>query len=102
MSGTWLIELKRDFLYACRLLRGNWAFTAAAILTLGLGIGLNTAIFSVINATLLNPLPFRDEKQLVWLQGRLLPRSNTNVSFPDLLDYRSQNTSFSQIGAFSL
>ncbi len=102
MFGAWLTELKRDLMYAFRSLAGNWTFTGTAILTLALGIGLNTAIFSVINTTLLNPLPFRDAKDLVWVQGRLLPRSNTNVSFPDLVDYRAQSKAFDQIGAFSL
>jgi hypothetical protein len=60
-----MIELPSNLRSAVRQLRGHPAFTAAVILTLGLGIGANTAIFSFVNALLIRPFPFRDPDQLV-------------------------------------
>src|SRR6202161_3784138 len=88
--------LLQDIRYGIRMLAKNPGFTAIAILTLALGIGANTAIFSVVNAELLRPLPFRDPGQLVRVATanvRLHTVSGA-VSYPDFADWRSQNHVF--------
>jgi predicted permease len=90
----------RDLRYAIRQLRRNPGFTAVAILTLALGIGANTAIFSVVDAVLLRPLPYKDPSQLVILQ-EIDPRvGDVSVTYPDFLDWRQQSHTFAQMAAF--
>jgi predicted permease len=97
----WLEELWQDLRYGARMLRTQPGFTLIAVLTLGLGIGANTAIFSIVNALLLRPVPGVAEPERLVLVGR----SRENVAFdslayPDYLDYREQNTVFSGITVF--
>jgi putative ABC transport system permease protein len=84
-------------------LRKSPGFTAIAVLTLALGIGANTAIFSVVSAALLHALPYKDPDRLVYLwsaeKARGIPQST--VSIPDLHDWREQNQVFDGIAAFS-
>lgn len=87
--------LLQDIRYALRQLRKNPGFTAVAVLTLALGIGANIAIFSVIEAVLLRPLPFAAPNQLVWLNGKFPMTDEAAVSPPDFLDYRHDNRTFS-------
>ena len=90
-------ELKSAF----RQLTRSPGFAAVAVLTLALGIGANTAIFSVINAVMLRPLPYPEPDRLVTLWERSPERSveQERVSGPDYLDWRSQNTLFSSLAA---
>lgn len=90
----------QDGRYALRQLRKNPGFTAVVLFTLALGIGANTAVFSVIEAVLLHPLPFRAPDRLVWLNGKFPQTDEAGVSPPDFRDYRASNRSFDQMAAF--
>lgn len=68
-SWLWLEKLTQDLPYAVRILRRNPGFTATAILTLALGIGMNTAMFSIVDAVILQPLPYPDADRLVWISN---------------------------------
>jgi putative ABC transport system permease protein len=91
--------------YALRMLGKQPAFTAIAVLTLALGIGANTAIFSVVNAVLLRPLPFKDSDRLVALSSfdtRLrVAQPLDSVSYPNFVDWRAQNSVFSHVAVYS-
>src|SRR5258708_4015889 len=96
--------LLKDLGYALRSLRKHPAFAVTAIVTLALGIGSSTAIFSVVNAVLLRPLPYPKAEQLVLIWGELRARKLNNFPFspPDYQDLKSQTTSFQDIaGLFS-
>jgi putative ABC transport system permease protein len=89
--------LLQDLRYGLRMLRKSPGFTAIAILTLALGIGANTAIFSFVYGVLLAPLPYRDASQLVVL-NETTPRVGTiSVSYPNFLDWQAQAHSFSEM-----
>src|SRR5918994_5631637 len=87
-GGRWIESLFQDLRHALRMMRKNAGFTATAILILALGIGANTAIFSVVNAVLLRPLPYRDSHRLtqIWETNPRANRWGQWVSFPDFLD----------------
>jgi putative ABC transport system permease protein len=94
--------LWQDLRYGARMLLKNPGFTLIAVLTLALGIGANVAIFSVVNAVLIQPLPFGEPDRLVWTWGNIRNGGNrASVSPPDYLDYRAQNTSFEQFAAMN-
>jgi putative ABC transport system permease protein len=94
--------LLQDLKYAVRTLRRTPAFTLAAVACLALGIGANTAIFSVIDGVLLRPLPFKDPGSLVmvWETNRAQGRDRNVVSPANYLDWRAQNSTFSDIGSY--
>ena len=93
--------LIQDLRYALRILMKNPGFTAVAILTLALGIGANTAIFSIVNSALLKPLPYPESERLVWITEALPPPMNADiVSGGDYLDWRDQSHSLQQLAAF--
>jgi putative ABC transport system permease protein len=91
--------LKQDTGFAMRMMRKNLGFTIAAIIVLGLGIGANTAIFSVVNAVLLKPLPFAHGERLLMLSQRTVPSGGGvgRSSVPELIDYRAQSHSMDGI-----
>ena len=90
-----------DVRYCLRILVKKPGFTAVAVLTLALGIGANTTIFSLVHAVLLRPLPFPNAKQIVLMHGRTDQMARTPISFPDLEDWRRQSQSFDGISAFA-
>jgi len=95
MSG-----LGQDFRYAVRQLRKNPGFTAVAVLTLALGIGANTAIFSVVNAVLLNPLPFANANRIVSLFEATPNFPQGSISYPNFVDWQRDNHAFEAMAAF--
>ena len=98
MSILW-----QDLRYGARMSLKNPGFTLIAALTLALGIGANTAIFSVVNAVLLRPLPFKEPERLVmvWNRGaEAAGGDRTPLAVADLLDWRAQSRSFAEIEAF--
>ncbi|MGH9486423.1 MAG: ABC transporter permease [Terriglobales bacterium] len=92
--------LIRDFRYALRRLAHAPGFAAIAILTLGLGIGANSAIFSVVDAVLLRPLPFPQPQQLVAVREKARQFPSMSVSYPDYLDWVQQNHSFRALAVY--
>jgi putative ABC transport system permease protein len=101
-SGTsWISDLARDIRYAGRVLRKSPGFTSIAILTLALGIGANTAIFSVVNATLLKPLPFRNPEKIVALWQTESAPGSYPLTGEDYSDWKAQNTTFEAMSLYS-
>ncbi len=92
-----------DLRFALRQLFQNPTFTIIATLTLALGIGANSAIFSVVDAVLLRPLPYPNPEQLVMIWGASARGANADQtdSFPDFYDYREKSQSFSAMAAYS-
>jgi len=97
-----MLSLIQDLRYAIRLLLRQPGFTLVALLTLALGIGANTAIFSVVNAVLLRPLPYPAAARLMLVKEMNLARGITDfgVSLPDFREWRDRNQSFTTLSAF--
>jgi putative ABC transport system permease protein len=97
MNALW-----QDLRYGARMLIKRPGFTLIAVLTLALGIGANAAIFSVVNAVLLRPLPYPEPERLVWLLGNFRRDNSTaHINPLDFLDYREQNRTFEHLAAYS-
>ena len=92
--------LIEDIRYGLRMLWKNPGFTATALLTLALGIGANTAVFSIVNGVLLNPLPFPDSDKLVVLFESKPNFKEGSISYPNFLDWQRENHAFSSIAAY--
>src|ERR1700683_3640179 len=95
---TFLTNLRQ----CLRTLAKSPGFTLVAVLTLALGIGANTAIFSVVNAVILEPLPFPDSRRLVRLEGTDVHLNDLHraLSYPDFTDYRAQNRTLESVAAY--
>src|SRR5258707_169436 len=95
--------LLKDISYGVRTLIKSPGFTVVAVLALTLGIGANTAIFSVVNSVLLRPLPYRDPSRLMQLWEASVSRGRTEMpaSYPNFADWRDQNHVFEQVVAYS-
>jgi putative ABC transport system permease protein len=94
--------LWQDLKYATRMLQKNPGFTTVAVLTLALGIGANSAIFSVIDAVLLKPLPFKDAGRLVIILESNLkdPAANNPVSAGNFVDWKDRTSVFEQVAGW--
>jgi putative ABC transport system permease protein len=90
----------QDIRYALRMLAKSPGFTATAILTLALGIGANTALFSVVNGVLLNPLPFSQPDQLIAVYAKTATVEEGSISYPNFVDWHKDASSFSSFAAF--
>src|SRR6266851_3330448 len=101
--GTSMKTLLQNVRFSVRMLIKNRAFTSVVVVVLALGIGANSVIFSLINAVLLRPLPYKDSEALVLVWENVLPNKDGQVPFsaPDFLDYRTQNTVFENMAAFN-
>lgn len=96
-GGSWMEALWTDAHYALRTFRRNPGFTAIVVLTLALGIGANTAIFSVVQGVLLAPLPYRDPDRLLMVLGSNPHAPLVSMSLPDFEEWRRQARSFEEI-----
>jgi len=95
MNSFW-----QDVRYGLRVFWKNPGFSAVAVLTLALGIGANSALFSVVNGVLLNPLPFPNPNELVAAYSRTGTFQESSISYPNFLDWQKENHSFAYLGAF--
>ena len=94
MDGLW-----QDLRYGFRMLFKHRGFTAIAVLTLALGIGATTSIFTVVDAVVLRPLPFEEPERVVRMWGKFSQGNQASTSPPDFLDYRAQNSTFEEFAA---
>jgi putative ABC transport system permease protein len=94
-----IADLWQDLRYGARMLRKTPGFTTVAALTLALGIGANTAIFSIVNAVLLRPFPYQAPERLMIIQERENAGGGFSPSYPNFVDWRTQNTAFESISA---
>ena len=94
-----MFTLAQNFKFALRRLKNNPGFTVVAVLTLALGIGANSAMFSIVNAVLLRPLPYRDPQRLVLLAEHWPQFPRLSLSYLNYKDWRDQSHSFEAVGA---
>src|SRR5918999_3608193 len=92
--------LFQDLRYGLRMLTKNPGVSAIAVLTLALGIGANTAIFSVVSAVLLNPLPYKDPDRLVSIWENVPVQGRWRAAPANFFDWKKQNTVFEDVAAF--
>src|SRR5262245_32596852 len=93
--------LLQELRYGARMLLKKPGFTLIAVTTLSLGIGANTAIFSVVNAVLIRPLPYEESERLVFLNERSQQLEGMSISWPNYADWRDRNDVFEKIGVYN-
>ena len=98
--ARWTSEITQDLRYAFRGMRHDAGFTTFVVLIAGLGIGASSTIFSVVNALLLRPLPFRDPGRLVWISNRGLGGAEWTIQVGHFLDLRDRSESFSDLAGW--
>jgi predicted permease len=98
---VWLEQLVQDLRYAARMLRKSPLFSGMAIITLALGIGASTAVFSVVNGVLLSSLPYREPERLVKIWESLPGMSQIMVAYPDYLDWKARARVFDGVALYS-
>jgi hypothetical protein len=96
----WIDGLLQDSGYALRMLRRNPSFAFSAVLTMALGVGANTAIFSVVNAALIRPLPYRQPERLVSVSDIVQGMRNWPSTYRNYLDWKRQNRVFENLAAY--
>src|SRR5215467_14294339 len=100
-AWLWVEQLLLDVRYAARMLRKSPLFSGIAILTVALGIGANTAVFSIVNGVLLSPLPYRQPERLVKIWETLPGLSEATVSYPDYKDWQERARVFDGVAVYS-
>src|SRR5678816_3827258 len=91
----------QDIRYGARMLLKNPGVTIIVIVALALGIGANTAIFSVVNAVLLRPLPYQESERLIFLNEKSPVLDEMSISYPNFLDWREHNQTFEKMGVYN-
>jgi len=91
----------QDIRYGARMLLKNPGVTIIVIIALALGIGANTAIFSVVNAVLIRPLPYPESDRLIFLNEKSPVLDEMSISYPNFLDWRAQNQTFEKMGVYN-
>src|SRR6476661_7382728 len=104
LTCTLMDTLRQDLVYALRSLRRQPGFTIITVLTLALGIGANTAVFSVVNGVVLRPLGYPEPERLVFVTSKFpgLGFDQFWVSLPEFVEYRDRNQAFETIGAYNV
>ena len=107
LHAAWLRGLEwrlrmQDIRYGLRLIARQPGVSLVVVLTLALGIGANAAMFTIVNAVLLRPLPYGQPDRLVWMYGSFALNDSAAISPPDFIDYRARNRVFSSVGAMEI
>ena len=98
---NWIQDFVQDLRFGLRMLGKNPGFTAVAVLTLALGIGANTALFTIVNSVLLNPLPYAHANRLVSVYQRTAQFQTAGDTYPNFLDWEKENRSFDILAAYT-